>query len=331
MMSSVLSMLGQDRAFELFEFLIMLFVLISVATLIAVAVYMIRSRRSTRASDHRLEAVLRHLGRGLFGEDAWDTVERSLAEDPRRVDTFLSVIDRESFDVWAGEAERTGTVEAADVKLLRDRLTRPSESQRQGPAPARVSECSPTFGMPVAVQQASFQTRGTIAEVAKHSFTMWLLGDGDEIDDSMEASFVLLSRSGTYQFDAQFTKQPDGMLSVQRPAQTLRSQRRRFDRHPARLPVNVARLLSDGHPTEAVITELSGGGATVTNPASSFSEGHVLNLSFVAGGRSYTVAGRVVRAEDDGSLHVRFEAMRDQERQAISESVSIVEPLHSPR
>jgi PilZ domain-containing protein len=331
MMSSVLSMLGQDRAFELFEFLIMLFVLISVATLIAVAIYVIRSHRSARASERRLEGVLRHLGRGLFGEDAWDTVERSLSHDPRRIDTFLSVIDRESFDVWAGQAERTGTVDPSDVKLLRDRLTRTNESHRHSSAPARVSECNPTFGMPVAVQQSSSQTRGTIAELAKRTFTMWILGDVNEFDDTREASFVLLSRSGTYQFDARFTKQPDGMLIVERPAQTLRSQRRRFDRHPARLPVNVARLLSDGHPTEAVITELSGGGATVTNPASSFSEGHVLNLSFVAGGRSYTVAGRVVRAEDDGSLHVRFEAMRDQEREAIAESVAIIEPIGSPR
>jgi hypothetical protein len=49
-----------------------------------------------------------------------------------------------------------------------------------------------------------------------------------------------------------------------------------------------------------------------------------LSLSFDAGGNSYTVAGRVVR--DDGALHIRFEAMRDQERLQIAESAAVIQP-----
>ena len=324
-MMDLLSRLGVDRTFELIEFLILLFVLTSAATLLAVVVNHLRSHRAARASDKRLEGILQHLGRDLFGEDAWAAVEKTLVGDPRRMDTFLSVLDRESFDVWASNAERSGLVPSSEIQLLRSRLTRPGEARRQNAAPARVSECNPTFGMPVAVQQGSFQARGTIADVEEGTFTLWVLGEEDQFDDSREASFVLLSRSGTYQFDSGFRKLPDGTLVVDRPAQSLRSQRRRFDRYPARLPVNVARLNDDAQLTAATITELSGGGATVTDPERVFDERQVLELSFEAGGNNYTVAGRVVRA-DDGALHVRFEAMTDQKRLEIAESVTVIEP-----
>lgn len=324
-MMNLLSRLGVDRTFELIEFLILFFVLTSVATLLAVLAYSLRSRRVARASDKRLEAILQHLGRDLFGEDAWAAVEKTLVGDPRRMDTFLSVLDQESFDVWASNAEQSGLVPSSEIQLLRSRLTRPGEARRQVAAPARVSESNPTFGMPVAVQQGGFQARGTIADVEKETFTLWVLGEEDQFDDSTEASFVLLSRSGTYQFDSRFRKLPDGTLVVDRPARSLRSQRRRFDRHAARLPVNVARINDDSQRTDATITELGGGGATVTDPERVFEEGQVLKLSFEAGGNNFTVAGRVIRA-DDGALHVRFEAMRDQERLEIAESVTVLEP-----
>lgn len=321
----LLSRFGVDRTFELVEFLILFFVLMSVATLLSVVAYHWRVRRVARAADKRLEGILRHLGRDLFGEDAWSAVEETLSGDPRRIDTFLSVLDRESFEMWASNAEQTGIVPQSEVQLLRARMARPGEARRQLAAPAAVAECNPTFGMPVAAQQGSFQARGTIADVEEKTFTLWVLGDENEFDESETASFVLLSRSGTYQFDAHFQKLPDGTLVVDQPARSLRSQRRRFERYPARLPVELMRLLDNSEPTQATITELSGGGATVTDPAGLFDEGQVLNLSFEAGGNSYTVAGRVVRA-DDGALHIRFEAMRDQERFQIAESVTIIEP-----
>lgn len=331
MISSVLSRLGQDRAFEAFEFLILFFVLVSVVTLAVVLIHQWRTRRTARDTNRRLEGVLRLLGRDLFGAEAWDVVEEKISGNGSRLDTFLSVLDRESFEVWAIEAERTGEVDASEIRLLRDRLVQPGEVRRLASAPARISECNPTFGMPVAVHQSGYQTRGTIAEVEDGTFTMWILGDVDQMDDSRQASFVLLSRSGTYQFDADFTKHADGTLVVQRPVRTLRSQRRRFERHAARLSVTMAPFLGEEQPMEALITELSGGGATVTNPEGSFAVGNVLTLSFEAGGRQYTVAARVVRAgTEDGELHVRFEAMKDQERDAIAESVVLpVSPRHA--
>jgi hypothetical protein len=187
--------------------------------------------------------------------------------------------------------------------------------------------------MPVAVHQGGFQSRGTIAEVDEDTFTMWVLSDVDDVDDSTDASFVLLSRSGTYQFNARFAKHADGTLVVQRPASVVRSQRRRFERYPARLPASVVRFLGDEDPSQALITELSGGGATVTNPAGTFAEGNVLQLSFDAGGRTYTVAGRVVRAENEKDvLHLRFEALKEQDRQEIAHSIVVARAtVTSPR
>ncbi len=331
MIATVLDRLGQDRAFEMFEFLILLFVFLSVVTLIFLLIYHLRSRKSARTSEQRIESLVRHLGRDLFGDDAWHAVEDSLAGRGKRVDTLLSVLDRESFEVWAEEAQSHGDVDEAEISLLRQRLSQPGESRRIPDTPAPVSEFRPTFGMPVAVHQGSFQSRGTIAEVDDHTFTMWVLSDVVNMDDSIEASFVLLSRSGTYQFDARFTQHADGTLVVQRPASIVRSQRRRFERYPAKLPASVVRFLGDDGPLQASITELSGGGATMTNPAGRFAEGNVLELSFEAGGRTYTVAGRVVRAESDREvLHLRFEALKEQDRQEIAHSIVVARTTISP-
>lgn len=323
-MEAMLSIFGLDRSFELIEYLVLFFVLVSVTTLIFVGISLARNRRSSRDSDKRLETILRHLGRGLFGEDAWFTVEQNLAGDPKKIDAFLSVLDRESFEVWADAAEQSGLVTPSDIELLRHRLARSDEPQRRTQAPVPGSAANPTFGMPVAVQQGSYQTRGTIADVDEQTFSLWVLGEDSSFDDSRPASFVLLSRSGTYQFDSEFRLLQDGTMTVNRPARSLQNQRRRYERYAARLPVDIARF-PDGDETEtATITELSGGGATVTDPDGLFQEGQVLNLAFSAGGKSFTVPGRIVRA-DDGALHIRFEAIRDQERVLIAESVITIE------
>ena len=333
MTARVLSVLGQDRAFELFEFLVLFFVLVSVATLVFLAIYQVRSRRAARAAAGRVDALVSHLGRHVFGEDGWEVVERSVSASAAglsagsRLDTLLALLDRESLEMWVDQAVQDGDVDPEEIRLLHARLKQPDEARRLIAEPSSVAECNPTFGMPVAVNQGTFQTRGTIAEVDERSFAIWILGDGEGLDDSEEASFILLSRSGPYQFTARFTRHPDGSIVVPRPARVLHSQRRRFDRHPARLPVIVRPYLADEEPVEAVITELSGGGATVANPAKPFAVGNVLTLSFIAGGRSYTVAGRVVRADGtSGPLHVRFEALKDQERHEIAVSVALTDP-----
>ena len=323
----MLTRLGGDRAFELIEFLILFFVLVSAITLVLVFAFWYRNRRETQSMDKRFETILRHLGRSLFGEDAWVVVEQTLSSDGKRIDAFFSVLDSESFDLWADSALRSGAVSETEVKQLRRRLTFPAE-ERKHRAPALITECNPTLGMPVAIQQGATQTRGAVADVDKKTFALWVLGEDLQFDESREASFVLLSRSGTYQFDSRFSVLPDGTLIVEMPSRSMRSQRRWFDRFPARLPVNVVRINEDSEPIEATITELSGGGATVMERSGLFDEGNVLNLSFEADDNAYSVIGRVLRA-DDGALHIRFEAMRDQERLEIAQSVVVLAPAHA--
>ena len=326
-MEALLSKLGGDRAFEFIEFLILFFVLVSAITLALVFAYRYRNRRDTKTIDKRLETILRHLGRSLFGDDAWKVVEQSLGADQAKIDAFFSVLDRESFDLWADTALRSGQVSDTEIEQLRNQLTYPVE-ERKNRAPALITECNPTLGMPVAVQQDATQTRGSVADLDKKTFSLWVLGEDLKFDESCEASFVLLSRSGTFQFNSHFSVLPDGLLIVEMPARSIRSQRRRFDRFPARLPVDVARINGNSKPVEATITELSGGGATVMDSFGIFDEGHILNLSFVAGEHVYSVIGRVLRA-DDGALHVRFEAMPDQERLQIAQSVVVLSPAHT--
>jgi hypothetical protein len=326
-MNAILSKIGGEQTFELIEFLIILFVLMSAATLVSVFTIRYHSRREVRTTDQRLETILQHLGRNLFGDEAWKAVEQTLAGDQARIDSFLSVLDRESFDSWAESAMHSGEVPDSEIELLRSRLIYPAEKRRVI-ARVPVTECNPTLGMPVAVHQDATQTRATVTEVGKKTFTIWVLGEDNGFDESREASFVLLSRSGTFQFDSAFSQLPDNSLLVQMPARSTRSQRRRFDRFPARLPVDVVRLNESTDTVEATITELSGGGATVTDPSGSFDDGHVLILSFEACGHEYSVTGRVIRA-DDGALHIRFEAMRDQERLQIAQSVVTLAPANS--
>ena len=297
------------------------------ATLISVFAYRYRLRREAQATDTRLETILRHLGRNLFGDDAWNAVEQTLIGDRTRIDSFLSVLDRESFDSWADSALLSGEVPGSDIELLRSRLTYSVEKRRHL-APVLVAECNPALGMPVAVRQDATQTRGAVADIDKNTFTLWVLGEDNRFDESREASFVLLSRSGTFQFDSRFSLLSDDSLVVKMPARSMNSQRRRFDRFPARLPANVVRINQGTEPIEATITELSGGGATVMDPSGLFKEGHVLSISFEAGGNKYSVTGRVIRA-DDGALHIRFEAMRDQERLQIAHSVVVLAPVHA--
>lgn len=71
--------------------------------------------------------------------------------------------------------------------------------------------------------------------------------------------------------------------------------------------------------------ELDGGGATVTNPDGSSIVGNVVALTSSTGGQQYHVAGRVIRtSRADTDLHVRFEAMKDEQRAQIAGSVAAV-------
>lgn len=323
MVTRIFAALGSERAFELFDFLVLLFVLVSVVTLAIVVAVQIASRRRARTSEMRIASVVRLLGKDLFGDEAWEVVERAVSGNGSRVDSLLSILDRASFETWAARALRAGSVSGEEVELLRDRLTQavepslPRQPQQQPEPP-----CRPTFGMPVSVDQRGYQVRGTVADVDEETLTVWILGAGENFDEAKPASFLLLSRNGAYQFESRFSKRPDDTLVVERPERIVWTQRRRFGRHPATLPVALTTYLGDEDPVESTICELGGGGATITNPAGAFGIGNVLTLEFSAGGADYAVTGRVVRAShDERRLHVRFEAMMDQQRYALAESV----------
>jgi hypothetical protein len=151
---------------------------------------------------------------------------------------------------------------------------------------------------------------------------MWVINDSDKLHEDEPASFLLLSRSGPYRFSARMKRGEDGSIVVERPGRILRDQRRRFGRYPSAIPAVAKPYLSTETPVPVTIRELSGGGATVTNPGTRYAAGNVVELSFASGRQNYTVAGRVVRTSADGVLlHLRFEALKDQDRLEIAESL----------
>jgi hypothetical protein len=326
MIERVLQVLGRDRAFELFEYLIIFFVLLSLATLGFLLAYEIRARNALRRTNGRFEEVVSFLGRSLFGEQGWSTIEHITAANGKRMDSLLSLFDPQSFEQWAHQTAEKGLIDEVQIDDLRERLTQPPEFGRPILAEAGFSECVPTSGMPIAAIQGELQARGTIAEVNQSTITIWILDTDDGLDAEKPVSFMLLSRSGPYTFEANMRRIGDGILVVERPPRIVRAQRRRFRRRPASLPAKVRAYLDGSSPADAIINELSGGGATLTNPNHAFTVGNVLSMSFSAGTRQFDLAGRVVRTSDNSSrLHVRFEAMKDQQREDIAEYVALTD------
>jgi len=297
MIVRVLEVLGRDRAFELFEYLILFFVLSSLATLVAVLAHQLKLRRVFRLSNSRLEKIVGYLGRSLYGEMGWQKVEETAAANGQRLDSLLEV------------------------------LTPPSDLSPSTGADWGFAEVVPASGMPVAVRQGRVNARGTIAEVGENAFAVWLLDDEVQLNEDELATVLLLSRSGPYTFEASVRTDVDGTVIVGRPERIVRTQRRRFERRPASLPATVHEYLDgESRTTETTISELSGGGATLLNHGHEFAVGNVLTMSFFAGTQHYTVAGRVVRSSaDESRLHVRFEAMKDQQREDIARSLRRVD------
>jgi hypothetical protein len=277
-----------------------------------------------RRTNRRLENVVRYLGRNLLGEDGWARVEHVATSNGRKLDSLTALFDPEAFEKWSHRAAKKGLLSAPEIDELKERLTQPAELVTLGNGENGARECVPASGMPVAISQENVQARGTIADVAEHSFTIWVLNDCDDLDEEEPASVLLLSRSGPYHFSARLQKAEDGTLIVERPARIVRDQKRRFGRYAASLPAIVKPYLGDEQVAEVTIREMSGGGATITNPDGRFDMGNVLELSFTTGRSHYTVAGRVVRTSNAGDLlHIRFEAMKDQERNEIARSLAL--------
>lgn len=317
-------MLGESRTFELLEFLFIFFALTSGLTLLVVVLNSWRAHRKIRHANTRLEELVTYLGRNLFGDDGWNVVERTASHNGQRLESLLRLFERDAFEMWAQRVVKDGVATSDEIEQMRYRMVQDPEIQGIASIQQDVSEIIPTSGMPIAIGQGSLETRGTIAEVASDSFTVWLLDGGSQLSEDDPVTCTILSRSGPYRFESRIRHDDEDTLNVRRPARLVKNQKRRFRRHTAELPAAVRGYLSENSPQRVMINELSGGGATITNPESRFSLGSVLEISFSAGQRRYSVAGRVVRVSENAKLlHLRFEAMKDQQREQLAHSVAI--------
>lgn len=195
MVSRVLSVLGEDRASELFEYLILLFIIVSAVTLAVVLAHQLRPHKEAVRTARRFQTIVRVMGRSLFGEDGWEAVKRSLDKTAQRTDALFALLGRDAFGVWAREAVDARTLSPEQTELLRSRMLKAKSVSDSLIIRDRADDCLPTSGMSVSVRQADLQVRGTIGEVADNTLSVWLLASSDGLDASSLASFVLLSRS----------------------------------------------------------------------------------------------------------------------------------------
>jgi c-di-GMP-binding flagellar brake protein YcgR len=102
-----------------------------------------------------------------------------------------------------------------------------------------------------------------------------------------------------------------------------RARRRRYYRRRLRLPVQLRPELhrlrrQRGTERQATIVEISGSGASITNPFSSASTGILLDLRFQVGSATMRLRGRIVRVSRNGRiLHVAFENIGAAQRERI--------------
>ena len=344
----IVEVLGPERAYEILELILLLFVLLAAAMFVFLALYEARSRRALRRTNDRMEAIVDYLGRSVFGADRWDSLEQTATHGSKRLDSLIALLDTGSSDAWARTAMGHGRMEPGQPTEPNQPVSAPQFVPRSSsdlasatqPPPDRrppdrrppdrrpanrpsapdttSADGAPAVGMAVSIRQADAQATGTISELDASTITVWVLNGDDVLDATKSATLMLLSRRGPYTFDTRFRKTGDGTLTIDRPARMVLNQRRRYDRRPAALPAMIKDHLTSDAPTKAVIDELSGGGATLTSSSESFPVGSILKMSFSVGRRRYTAAGRVVRSgSHPGKLHVRFEAMNETERQEI--------------
>lgn len=322
MLNSFLSEFGQDRAVELLGYVLILLALTSVGTLGLVLANQINVARRNRRQADRTNEIVRHLGRSIFGEEGWAVVESTAARDGRQIDSILPLLEVEAFDSWSENAIDQGLLSRYEAERLRAKMSGdlvPASSPGEGPARSNVP-IAPR--MPISVAQEKYEVRGAIADVYNAEFRVWLLDNADGISEAEPALFTVLSRSGPHQFESRFSWDQDGSILVKSPDTIDHQQKRRFVRYPVALPAKVRTYLSGTSGTKTRITDLGGGGATISNPDGEYSIGNVIEIGFRAASKDYVVIGRVIRTSNDAQfLHLRFEAIKDHLREQIASSV----------
>jgi len=122
----------------------------------------------------------------------------------------------------------------------------------------------------------------------------------------------------TFYFKSDVIETRPGMLALSHPVKVRKVQRRRYYRRECK-KAGVLSKLSGKNRIPTTIIDLGGGGATVLNRDNRFKSGEEVFLYFkIPGQGELRVQGKIVRATaENAQLHVRFEHLKEREREKI--------------
>jgi hypothetical protein len=126
-------------------------------------------------------------------------------------------------------------------------------------------------------------------------------------------------RSGTFQFDTVVSGVDGQTLRMAHSEKITRMQRRKYYRARTNLPARIGVAGSQEQPALTRLIDLSGGGASLENPAVRFHTGDEVQIRFSAfDGKEYNLVAEVGRVSHGGRvLHVVFSPMTDTARDRL--------------
>jgi c-di-GMP-binding flagellar brake protein YcgR len=322
--------LDQQRAFEVVDFLIVFSLLLAALMLALFILFLVRSRRLQREIRESAAEVYYFLLPTL----ALDAKDHQLI---KRMSAFLPfdrpkhriLLNPDIFDACARRLLAEDQSQQAPLANLRKKLG--FADGRENILPASTRDI--LVDMPVVVdQEEGSPVRGKVVSNDESTVSIQIDARMERVPSEGAATVYFQSRAGFFSFSTRVAAQDARLVQVVHSDQIKRYQRRRYSRKRLRLPVFVwpyqstetirgARSVST--PFKSILTDLSGGGASLINPEGAFQPDQQIELSFAPHGEEFHVVGQVVRVSRDGQvIHVEFQALEESDRERIVRSAT---------
>jgi len=245
-----------------------------------------------------------------------DLLNRIAEEHPAGVTKKYLVVQRASaFDEAAGKLIGAGELTEEETLPIREKLEEACFQEDHGIATTRDI---PRGIHLYIMEDRSFGYHGDIKLKTPEALQIELRDNGLILDEESEITAYFKRNTDTFYFRATVKVSAPGILELSHPAKIRKVQRRKYYRTECRKSAVISHLNGKNRiPT--TITDLGGGGATINNRGNKYKAGEGIFLYFkMPGHRELRIKGKVVRATREGlKLHVRFESLRERERDII--------------
>jgi hypothetical protein len=320
MLSILTRFLDQQRATELVDFILTFALLLALTMLILLLVVRARSRRLQREMRESSAELYYFLlpTLALDGNDH-QLIKRLADFLPFPQQKYRLMVNPQIFDFCAFRLVAAGQVDEAAVSDLRSKLGFPKHTEDFLP----VSSLDLPVELPVVlVRKGKPAVRGRLISNTESSMDIEIEGDPGSAPQDGPIEVYFQNRAGFFSFATRIAAREERILRLTHSDNINRYQRRRYTRKQLRLPVFIQPYHGTLAPLKSLLMELSGGGASLQNPQSSFRVDQQVELSFVPHGEKFHILGQVVRVSKGGQMiHVEFQALADADRERIIHSV----------